>query len=194
MALVLGAGIGYHYYLRRKAANLTDIQSLSASIIYILVEMDPLSIAASITGIIVATTQVGGVLRRFVGSVRVSVQAVMMEMEHVRILCRALQGFSECAIELPHRRTALVHLEDLVVILTQIVVVFSELQELLEPFLVNNEGCDSTLQRIRWRGIEPVVDRLMDQLQSHKTSLSLLLQIVQWYAKAIRKVVAQIPN
>jgi hypothetical protein len=65
-----------------------------------------------------------------------------------------------------------------VVILTQTVLVFSELETLVRP--LSTQGRLSRWQRLSWAWQQPAALRLVNQLQQHKTSSSLMLQIIQW--------------
>jgi len=85
--------------------------------------MDPLSVTASITGIITAAAQVSTLL----GQIRdapVLVEAVLTEVDHIKLVFCALQKFLDRASGMPGGRAALIQLEDVVVILTQTVLVF----------------------------------------------------------------------
>ena len=144
-------------------------------------DMNPLSISASIVGILTAAAQVGALL----GQIRdapESVTAIVTEIEKVRLVFRALQWFIDNTRTVDSQRTALIPVEDLTEILTQTVLVFSELKTLMGPLSADG-GQPSVIWRVRWCLKESGIKRLVDQLQRHKTSLSLLLQVTQWYAR-----------
>jgi hypothetical protein len=139
--------------------------------------MDPLSIIASITGILTAAANVSNIL----GQVRdapESVSAVLTEVNHIKIVFTALQKFLDRSRRFAPQRAALIQLDDVVVILTQTVLVFSELETLVLPISV--QGRLSQWQRLTWAWQQPAALRLVNQLQRHKASLSLILQIIQW--------------
>lgn len=140
--------------------------------------MDPLSITASITGIITAASQVSTLLGR-IRDTPISVAAILTEMEHVQLVFRALQRFIDHTSTVNRQRAALVQVEDVTVILTQTVLIFSKLQALIARLSADSQH-SNRFQRLRWSRIEPGINRLVNQLQRHKTSLSLLLQIIQW--------------
>jgi hypothetical protein len=93
---------------------------------------------------------------------------------------RALQSFVGRAKTVTRYRAALIQIEDCIVILTQTFVVFSELETLLPPLLDNSGWFGGIRRRINWSRQGRGVNRLVNQLQRHKTSLSLLLQVIQW--------------
>lgn len=140
--------------------------------------MDPLSIAASITGILAAAAQVSSLLSG-ISSAPASVAAVQSELEHIRLVFRALKSFVDHPRTISRYRASLIQIEDFTVILTQTVIVFSELETLIAP-LLDSSRRSSIRRRLNWSRQETGVNRLANQLQRHKTSLSLLLQIVQW--------------
>jgi len=139
--------------------------------------MDPLSVTASITGIITAAAQVSTLLGQ-IKDAPTLVEAVLTEVDHIKLVFRALQNFLNRASGVTEGRAALIQLEDVVVILTQTVLVFSELETLITP--LSNPNKTSFLSRLTWTRVKPGVMRLVSQLERHKTSLVLLLQIIQW--------------
>ena len=141
--------------------------------------MDPLSIMASVTGILTAAAKVASVL----GAVKDapnSISKVLIEVIHIKIVFSALQNFLDRTLRLAPQRAALIQLDDIVVILTQTVLVFSELETFVRPLLAH--GRVSRWQQITWTWEQSGASRLVNQLQHHKTSLSLMLQIMQWCA------------
>ncbi|KAL8786120.1 MAG: hypothetical protein Q9213_002986 [Squamulea squamosa] len=142
--------------------------------------MDPLSVAASITTILTAAVQVSNILAQF-RNAPASVTAILTEMEHIKIVFRALHGFIDHTRTVNRQRAALIRIEDVTVLLTQTVLVFSELQTLIEPLsaTASNGQRFGVRRRFSWSRQEAGVNRLVNQLQRHKTSLSLLLQIIQ---------------
>src|SRR5271156_5750059 len=139
--------------------------------------MDPLSIIASITGILTAAAKVSSVLGQ-VKDASESISAVLTEVNHIKIVFTALQKFLDRTRRFAPQRAALIQLDDVVVILTETVLVFSELEILVQPLLP--QGRLSRWQRLNWAWQQSAALRLVNQLQRHKTSLSLMLQIIQW--------------
>jgi len=139
--------------------------------------MDPLNVTSAITGIIAAATQVSNLLRQIKDAPE-SITAVLTEMEYIKIIFLSLRRFLERATQLPGERAALIQLEDVVVVVTQTVLVFSELEALLSP--ISKGKKTSYMVRLTWTRIQGGAIRLVNQLQRHKISLTLLLQIIQW--------------
>jgi hypothetical protein len=134
-------------------------------------------VVASITGILAAVGKVSGIL----GQIRdapSSMLSILTEVNHIKIVFTAFQGFLNRTNRISGLRAALIQLDDVVVILTQTVLVLSELQTVIAP--LSSTGRLSSWQRLNWSRHEAAARRLLSQLQRHKTSLSLLLQIIQW--------------
>lgn len=139
--------------------------------------MEPLSVVASITGILTAAAKVSGLLTQIQGA-PTTIFALLTEIGHIKIVFTAFQSFLDRTFKVSGARAALIQLDDIVVILTQTVLVFSELQTLVAP--LSSRGRLSGWQRWNWPRHEAAALRLVNQLQRHKASLSLLLQIIQW--------------
>ena len=97
--------------------------------------MDPLSVATSIAGLIVATCQVSTLLRTFVNSAKEapnSAQAVLTEVNGIGICLRQLQEYLLGKEESFRSRRSLIMIEQVIVVLTDCVSIFSELEQTLE--------------------------------------------------------------
>ncbi len=147
--------------------------------------MDGLSIAASITGIITAATQVGLWLSQ-IRDAPASVAAVASEIQHTKVVFRALQTFINRNKSGARQNSWIIQVDDITVILTQTVLVLSQLRLMFEPW--SNDGQQiniSTMDRVRWIRQEKAVGRLIDQLQRHKTSLTLLFQLIRMWVRVV---------
>ena len=139
--------------------------------------MDPLSISASIVGLLTAATKVCSVLA-VVKDAPDYISEVLSEVTHMKIIFTGLQKFIDRTRALAAQRAALIQLDDVVVILLQTVLVFSELETLVMPLAA--QGSVPRWSRLTWAWKQTAAQRLVNQLQRHKTSLSLMLQIIQW--------------
>jgi hypothetical protein len=141
--------------------------------------MDPLSVTASIVGILTAATQVATLLGKIKDAPK-SISDVLTEVDDIKLIFSAFQEFIKKAAKMRGGRSAMIQIDDIVVMLTRTVLVFSELETLVSP--LSKKDNNSYLNRVTWTRVEPGVIRLVNQLQRQKTSLTLLLQIIQWYA------------
>jgi hypothetical protein len=140
--------------------------------------MDPLSVAASVVGILAAAGKVLGILSD-VADAPQSVKDLRSEVEDIRLIFSSLAIFLDRLEQLDHRRSIFIQLGDFVAILTRTVITFSELETLVQPFCTTRRM--AMRQRVTWRWQQTAAKRLVNQLQRHKVSLSLMLQIYQWY-------------
>ena len=143
--------------------------------------MDPLSILASVVGLVNAAGKISSILAITLSNVHESpqlMQDVLSEVNDVKIFLSALQRFLFGISSAPRRRVALITLHQLIATLTEAVFTFSELEDLLAPFAASCEI--SIIERARWAMKEETISRIIQRLQRHKSSLSLMLNIVQW--------------
>src|SRR5437764_14133903 len=138
--------------------------------------MDPLSIIASVAGIVTAAGNVASSLSQ-VKDAPVSIRTLQTEVDHTKLIFTALRKFLAKTSKLPPQRAALVQLEDVVVILTQTVLVFSELESVVQPLAAWRTGDLGFTRRLNWAFKQTAATRLVNQLQRHKLSLTILLQI-----------------
>jgi hypothetical protein len=137
---------------------------------------DPLSIAASITGIIVAAVKITTVLSDLHDAPD-HIADLSAEVNNIRIVFKAFQRLLDKPDSLPSRRAAMIQLEDVVVIVTEIVLVFSELETIVTPLTTRQR---SPLRALTWVWQRSTTTRLVNQLQRHKSSLTVVLQIIAW--------------
>ncbi|KAK0616862.1 hypothetical protein B0T14DRAFT_589145 [Immersiella caudata] len=147
--------------------------------------MDPLSVTASVAGILAAAAKVAGLIGQ-VKDAPESVKAILSEVTHIQVVIGALQSFVNRSRRVDTERAALIQVENVVTVLTQTVLVFSELETLVTSVsALASEGRLSRLRsRVTWSWQQSAAVRLVGQLQQHKTSLSLLLQIMQWSVRS----------
>jgi hypothetical protein len=140
--------------------------------------MDPLSIAASVTGILTASGKILSVISQ-VYEAPEYIKAIGIEVHHIRIIVAALRRFLDRTRQLLPHRAALIQIDDVVAILTQTVLTFSELEA-----VVRSASSHGALLRLSWPWQQAGATRLVGRLQQHKMTLSLMLQIMQWLVKS----------
>jgi hypothetical protein len=147
--------------------------------------MDPLSILASVTGLLLAAGTVSSTLvtiRSILKDVPQSVNQIASEINDLTGSFSAVQKFLLGLASAPRRRIALIQLDQLVATLTEAVLAFSELEALVAPFTA--KPTIATVDRVKWSLKESEITPILHRLQRHKSSLSLMLNIVQWYIPA----------
>lgn len=139
---------------------------------------DPLSVAAGVVGSLTAAAQISSLLIRFTKSTKdapARARYVLTEVSSVSGILAELQSFI-LGIEYADRsRTSLIQVDHVIAVLSGCVLTFSELQKLLEELKV--ESMD-VLDRVRWFAQEKDVLALVQDLQNHKISLSLMLNVL----------------
>ena len=146
-----------------------------------LVVMDPLSVSASIIGIATAAAQVSQLLTKFTRSslhASASARAVLMEVTGIQFCLHQLQDFLLGHDENHRSRRSLILIEQVIVVFTDCVSLFSELEQLLEG-LKSGEHM-GIIDRVKWAAKEATISRISTRLQASKTSLNLMLTISSW--------------
>lgn len=143
--------------------------------------MDPLSISASIIGITVAAGQISRLLRTFIdGATEASASArgLLIEVSGIYACLQQLQGFLLGNEEAARSRRSLIMIEQVVIVFTDCVSIFSELEQTLESLKTGEHM--RVLDRLKWSSKESTISKLLARLQSSKTSLNFMLTILTW--------------
>lgn len=143
--------------------------------------MDPLSIATSIFGLCVATVQVNSLLKTFIDTTKsapASARHVLTEVTGIYACLNQLDAFLSGRRESPSSRKSLVMIEQLIILFTNCVSLFSELEQTLES--VKTGGPMRFIDRVKWASKEKSILKLLARLQASKTSLTMLLGILTW--------------
>jgi hypothetical protein len=143
--------------------------------------MDPLSVMASVVGLLTAASNVSSILTAIKSGTKEAPQLVnhvLSEVKEVEISLSAIHKFLQGITSAPRRRIALIQLDQLIATLTDAVLTFSELEALVTPLEMRSKI--STIERLKWVSKGDAISNIMQRLQRHKSSLSLMLNIVQW--------------
>ena len=145
--------------------------------------MDPLSVSASLIGVITAAVQVSGLLKEFIDNVKgapESARNVLREVLDVSISLQQLQEFLLGKQVASIARTSFIMVEQVVVVLTDCVITFSELEQVLETSKADRPM--GIRDRLKWVSKEPAVIQVLGRLQASKASLNLMLTTLTWSA------------
>ena len=145
--------------------------------------MDPLSVTASIVGILAAAAQVSSVLSTFVRNTKAApklAQAVLVEVNGLSAVLSQLQTYLLGTASSSKSRASLILVEQVIVTLTECVTTFSELEDVLGTGRAENDF--GILDRVKWAMRDSKVSDIQRRLYSNKTSLTLMLTILQWFA------------
>ncbi len=143
--------------------------------------MDPLSISVSIIGITTAAVQVGRLLKPFIDGANgasTSARSVLMEVTGIHACLHQLQGFLMGNEEAAKSRRSLIMIEQVVIVFTDCVSIFSELEQTLESLKMGEHV--RLIDRMKWASKESTISKLIARLQDSKASLNFMLTILTW--------------
>jgi hypothetical protein len=153
-----------------------------------------LEVAAAIIGIIAAAGKVLEVVSPMVSSfqnVDSLVAKVHAETNQIRIILPSLKAMLDDLESMTSRRKEMIKVDQLLTTLTDGVLLFDELE-----FLVQNLSAhhSNVIHRAKWLRKEKALDCLVSRLQSFKSSIDVMLHIVQWYADDAKLVRANLTD
>ncbi|KAF2832706.1 hypothetical protein CC86DRAFT_401453 [Ophiobolus disseminans] len=144
--------------------------------------MDPLSVTASIVGILAAAAKIGESLHGTISTAKDAPQVLTALDCEVREFQAALSSLQVLLLDLssasPHR-TALVQVDHLIATLTECVLTFSELETTIVPFASLRGPKVPLRTRLKWTRAESDCLKILERLQRHKSTISLMLNIFQ---------------
>jgi len=148
--------------------------------------MDPLSVTASIVGILGAAAKVSSLLITFVQNTKGApklAQAVLAEVNGLSAVLSHLQTYLLGTASSSKSRASLILVEQVIVTLAECVTTFSELEDVLGTARLESDL--RIMDRVKWAMKESKVADIQARLQRNKASLSLMLTILQWSASPI---------
>jgi hypothetical protein len=153
---------------------------------YLLVERpsnfatDPLSVAASVVGLLTAAGKMAQLLKGLTDLVDApgSATAVMTEMNTMTGALQHLSDYLNGALSVPAGREQLVLLEHEAATLVGCVATYSELEAIIDS--VHGGAEMGVVDCIKWTLKETEIRDIIQRIQNHKSSLTLMLSILQW--------------
>ena len=145
--------------------------------------MDPLSVAASVVGLLGAAHKITTTLHSLVFKVRDApslARTVVTEVSDISAALGQLQAYVLGTANANPARSNLILLQQVVATLTGCVTTYSELEAAIDGLGINAEM--AVFDRAVWSIQEPRITAIVQRLQNHKISLTLMLAILQWYA------------
>ena len=143
--------------------------------------MDPISAAASVIGLLGAAAKVSEVLFKFIRNVTQApklARNVLMEVSDISACLNQLQLYLQGALSTSTSHEQLLMVEQLVIALSNCVLIFSELEELVDS-LKPAEPMQAW-RLAQWLLKEQAISALMVRMQQSKLSLSLMLTTLTW--------------
>ncbi|KAF2804688.1 uncharacterized protein BDZ99DRAFT_425549, partial [Mytilinidion resinicola] len=142
--------------------------------------MDPLSIGSAVVGLVLGGCKIIKLLQTVTNTVvnaPKSATAAIQEVTDIGAALSSLQAYLMGAAATTNSRAALVSLENIVVTLTGCVTSYSELETITEKCC--SPSSMGAFDRVKWAFHEGEINGILQRLQRHKTSMIMMLQILQ---------------
>jgi hypothetical protein len=142
--------------------------------------MDPLSVAASVVGLLTAAGKVCTLLESISSAQQcpATIQDARSEVKHAELALRSMQRYLERLDLLNPQRAARIQIDELRVTLADAMLAFSDFESLLQLL----SGLAKIRVVITWVRYSKLIDEHLAKIQRYKASLLLMLGILQWYA------------
>jgi hypothetical protein len=143
--------------------------------------MDPLSVSASIAGLMAAAQQVSSLIGLILRSTKTGPQEVAdikLTVETLRSVFLQLRLLILDRACIDPQRTSLILLDQVVVTLTACVMTFSDLDGCVKGLF--NDVRLGFLDGMRWASKTAELTKYLRSLESHKSSLILMISILTW--------------
>ncbi|KAF4340754.1 camk camkl kin4 kinase [Fusarium beomiforme] len=140
---------------------------------------DPLSTAASVVGLLTAAAQISKILTYIIKKARNApneCKRIKSEVDDIQNVLQSLQLFLIGTQRASSSRTSLILVEQVVATLAACVITFSELETLVLSLETDVEM--NLLDKLQWTRKDSDIKALLDRLESHKSSLTLMLVIL----------------
>ena len=142
--------------------------------------MDRLSISASVKGLLAASDAFTDFVNDDSSAPRY-LKDLQAEALSTKIILSGLQRYVEKLVSAPRSRAVLIPVEDVVTVMTQLVLLYSEIEDFILSYRAAARIDKYAALTNFDEGQRVVSERLLEQLHRHKTSLSVVLQIIQWW-------------
>ncbi|EWZ00220.1 hypothetical protein FOYG_00108 [Fusarium oxysporum NRRL 32931] len=144
---------------------------------------DPLSVSASIAGLISITVEAVKFLSPYVSAAKETPQVaahVYSEVQSTQVILMGLQSLTKNLGSVKVQHAALIGMNQVVAILTDGVLLYSELHKELQSLRAKDGAEKVPLRgRLQWVWKESTFVTLLNRLQSFKSSMTLVLMILQ---------------
>jgi hypothetical protein len=144
--------------------------------------MEPLSITMAVIGLLKIAHEVSSIIARLVSSKKngsEEIRDVKTTVDTLRSVLLQLQLLLLNHGKIDERRSSMILVDEVVVTLTACVMTFSELDSCVEE-LESNESL-GIHGSVRWASKSAELRKYKQNLEAHKTSLSLMVNILSWY-------------
>jgi len=143
---------------------------------------DPLSIAASVAGLLSVAGKISTVITSFVLSVTDvpdSARTALFAVDGMRLVLSSIRQLLDRLSEMRRDRKEMIHITHLVVVFRETILSLSALEAIVCP-AAGNGAKPSKWDRAKWLLEEEKISRAVQSLESHRALLSTMLNILQW--------------
>ena len=143
--------------------------------------MDPISAVASIVGLVGAAAKISETLFKFVTSVKDApklASCVLQEVSDTSACLSQLESYLVGTKTTSRSHENLLNVEQIVVVLSNCVLIFSELEEIVESLKPSDPIQSSRLGQ--WVLKERIIKDLFTRLHNSKASLNLMMTTLTW--------------
>jgi hypothetical protein len=140
-----------------------------------------LSVSASVAGLLGAGAKITSILSTVVSNARDApklAQNLLLEMAGITAALGSLQSYVCGRSQASAERGALILLEHVLTTLTGCVTTYSDLQPIIDD--LNTSPDMGTFDKLKWARQESSIAVIVQRLQNHKSSLTLMLTVLQW--------------
>ncbi len=148
----------------------------------ILPEYRPLSVIASVTGLLAAAAKVTLIVSGFIEKGKDaphSMRSVVLELSDLTLSLCQLRPFIQGASTASQDRREAISVEQIVAISTSLVLNMSELEKLVDSCGIDKPMSLSSI--LRWVRSEDELVKVLTRVQASKNSLNLILTIFTWW-------------
>ncbi len=138
--------------------------------------MDPLSVIASVTGLLSVRAKITKALLDFIRkekSAPASIRNILAEVSDLSVCLPQLSPFRRGTENAPKSRQAAISVEQVVVVNTSCVLTLSELEKILHCFKFDQ--LMSTTTRLQWARHEQKTTCILERVRASKSLLNLIL-------------------
>ena len=145
--------------------------------------MDPLSVAASIAGLLKGAQELSSILGPYISATKeppAIAYRVHSEIHNTKIILSAVQSLAQNLRSEHVRNASLIQVDQVVAVLTDGVLIFSELEIACGSLKDQQPSALRLRSRLNFVRKESDLSTLLTRLQAFKDSLNLILTILQW--------------
>jgi hypothetical protein len=144
---------------------------------------DPLSIAASVTGLLAVAGQISSILYELVSSAAHASQSVRQafaSVEEMKLVLESVKQLLDNGLsKVSDQRKRMINVSNLLVVFRQSIISLSEMEALVVPAI----GPDGRL--LKWNLLKWTIEKddfaqCLRRVESHKASLTAMLSILHW--------------